>query len=113
MYKRQVLEPDGNVLDDYLYEYDSLGRLIRSRQVSDGETVLRTEHQYDTDNRMTGQSYQIGSQTFSEAYTYNKMCIRDSSYLYAGSRLLRETITTTAEDGTATTEILDLSLIHI
>ena len=58
-------------LDDYLYEYDSLGRLIRSRQISDGETVLRTEHQYDTDNRMTGQSYQIGSQTFSEAYTYN------------------------------------------
>lgn len=67
----KVLEPDGNVLDDYLYEYDSLGRLIRSRQVSDGQTVLRTEHQYDTDNRMTGQSYQIGSQTFSEAYTYN------------------------------------------
>ena len=67
----KVLDPNGNVLDDYLYEYDSLGRLIRSRQVSDGETVLRTEHQYDTDNRMTGQSYQIGSQTFSEAYTYN------------------------------------------
>ena len=67
----KVLDPDGNVLDDYLYEYDSLGRLIRSRQVSGGETILRTEHQYDTDNRMTGQSYQIGSQTFSEAYTYN------------------------------------------
>lgn len=33
----------------------------------------------------------------------------EHSYLYAGSRLLRETITTTAEDGTVTTEVLDFA----
>ena len=50
----------------------------------------------------------------------------EHSYIYAGGRLLRETITTTAADGTVTTEVLDfaydaqgtpysltLSLIHI
>ncbi|MFR8334844.1 MAG: hypothetical protein ACLU9S_22830 [Oscillospiraceae bacterium] len=65
----KVLEPDGNVLDDYLYEYDPLGRLIRSRQVSDGQTVLRTEHQYDTDNRMTGAELSDWRSDLLEAYT--------------------------------------------
>ena len=31
------------------------------------------------------------------------------SYIYASGRLLRETITTTAADGTVTTEVLDFA----
>ena len=68
----KVMDGSGNVTDDYRYEYDSLGRLIRSSQVSDGETVLRTEHIYDADNRLTNQSYQLGASSFSESYEYNK-----------------------------------------
>ena len=67
----KVVDSSHNILDDYRYEYDSLGRLIRSSQVSGGKTVLRTEHIYDADNRMTKQSYQIGSKTFTEKYSYN------------------------------------------
>lgn len=67
----KVMDGSGNLADDYRYEYDSLGRLIRSSQVSDGETVLRTEHLYDADNRLTGQSYQLGASSFSEEYKYN------------------------------------------
>lgn len=67
----KVMDGSGNLTDDYRYEYDSLGRLIRSSQVSDGETVLRTEHLYDADNRLTGQSYQLGASSFSEEYKYN------------------------------------------
>ena len=68
----KVMDGSGNVTDDYRYEYDSLGRLIRSSQVSDGETVLRTEHIYDADNRLTNQCYQLGASSFSESYEYNK-----------------------------------------
>ena len=68
----KVMDGSGNVTDDYRYEYDSLGRIIRSSQVSDGETVLRTEHIYDADNRLTNQSYQLGASSFSESYEYNK-----------------------------------------
>ena len=67
----KVMDGSGSILDDYRYEYDSLGRLIRSSQVSDGETVLRTEHLYDADNRLTNQNYQIGNKTFTESYRYN------------------------------------------
>ncbi len=67
----KVIDGSGNITDDYRYEYDSLGRLIRSSQLSDGETVLRTEHLYDADNRLTGQSYQLGASSFSESYEYN------------------------------------------
>ena len=41
-----MVDSSHNILDDYRYEYDSLGRLIRSSQVSGGKTVLRTEHIY-------------------------------------------------------------------
>ena len=56
----KVMDGSGNVTDDYRYEYDSLGRLIRSSQVSDGETVLRTEHIYDADNRLTESKLSVG-----------------------------------------------------
>ncbi len=65
------LDAYGRVKGLYAYEYDSLGRMIRSR-LEDGEkALLRTEHQYDTENRLTKQSYQIGADAFSESFTYN------------------------------------------
>lgn len=55
----------------YLYTYDSLGRLIHSEQVENGNTVLRTSQRYNENNQLTGQSWQLGSTAYSEGYTYN------------------------------------------
>lgn len=55
----------------YSYDYDTLGRLIHSTTVEDGEVVLYTDHQYDTSDRIKSQSWQIGEDGFSESYTYN------------------------------------------
>lgn len=56
----------------YTYEYDSLGRLIYSSQLENGNTKLYTKHQYDTSDRITAQSWQIGNEAFSESYTYRE-----------------------------------------
>ena len=43
----------------YLYTYDSLGRLIHSEQVENGNTVLRASQRYNENNQLTGQSWQL------------------------------------------------------
>ena len=54
------------------YEYDSLGRLIHSQQSEDGTVIQRTEHIYDTENRIASQSWQMGDTTYSQTYTYRE-----------------------------------------
>lgn len=69
-----VLDGAGNLIADYLYEYDSLGRLIRSGQSGDGVTELETQHQYDAQNRLCAQSWKVPGQipiVLWDAYTYN------------------------------------------
>ena len=56
----------------YMYDYDTLGRLIHSSELRDGETVLYTDHQYDTSDRILRQNWQIGAEGFEEHYEYNK-----------------------------------------
>ena len=59
-------------LASYRFEYDSLGRLIRSAELdADGGTVQRTEHIYDGYNRLSRQSWTLGSKTYSESYVYD------------------------------------------
>ena len=56
-------------LASYRFEYDSLGRLIRSAELdADGGTVQRTEHIYDGYNRLSRQSWTLGGKTYSESY---------------------------------------------
>lgn len=55
----------------YTYEYDSLGRLIYSSRLNNGNLVLHTKHRYDTSDRITNQSWQIGNEAFSENYIYS------------------------------------------
>jgi len=55
----------------YTFEYDSLGRLIRSHQSIDGVEQQRTEHIYDAFDRLSSQSYVVGGTTFTERYTYS------------------------------------------
>ena len=69
---RQYAVRNGDVVEGYSFEYDTLGRLIRSREEDpDGATVQRTEHLYDTANRLTTQSWVVGSKSFSEEYAYD------------------------------------------
>lgn len=53
------------------YEYDSLGRLIHSYQTDNGTVQQRTEHLYDSENRLTSQSWQLGSTLYKESFTYS------------------------------------------
>jgi RHS repeat-associated protein len=62
---------DNQTGDTYHYTYDSLGRLIYSNIVSNGAIGLYTSHEYDTSNRIVAQSWQIGSDKFTEQYTYS------------------------------------------
>ena len=78
------------------FEYDSLGRMIRSRQsadgdmyddgtISDGDMVQRTEHLYDAENRITQQSSVLGSRTYTSTYTYNDDVSTNTSGIKDGS----------------------------
>ena len=59
-------------LASYRFEYDSLGRLIRSAKLdADGGTVQRTEHIYDGYNRLSRQSWTLGGKTYTEYYSYD------------------------------------------
>ena len=59
-------------LASYRFEYDSLGRLIRSAELdADGSTVQRTEHIYDGYNRLSRQSWTLGGKTYTEYYSYD------------------------------------------
>ena len=53
------------------YEYDSLDRLIHSYQTDNDVVQQRTEHLYDTENRLTSQSWQLGNTLYKEAFTYD------------------------------------------
>ena len=50
---------DNGTADAVNYEYDSLGRLIHSSASENGETIVRTEHMYDRQNRIDKQTYQL------------------------------------------------------
>ena len=65
-------EEDGETVGSYAFEYDSLGRLIRSTAMDEnGSVTQRTEHLYDAFNRLSGQSWTLGPQTYSERYAYS------------------------------------------
>ncbi|MBQ6430860.1 MAG: hypothetical protein IJJ99_03165 [Oscillospiraceae bacterium] len=69
----------GNITNKYLFERDSLGRLIRSIEfaytysgdVATCKLVQRTEHNYDTENRLTSQNWTISTKNYAENYTYS------------------------------------------
>ena len=56
----------------YLYRYDSLGNLVGSEKLTNNSLVLRTHHSYDNDNRLSAQGWQIGSDSFSQTYSYGE-----------------------------------------
>ena len=56
----------------YEFEYDSLGRVLRSAEYDgSGSLVQRIIHNYDAYNRLSSQSWVLGTNTYSESYSYS------------------------------------------
>lgn len=54
------------------YTYDSLGRLLDMRTVSNGKTLVQhLTYSYDSENRLTEYTYYDGANTRPATYTYN------------------------------------------
>ena len=98
----QLAKQSSTAGEEYNYEYDSLGRLIRSNEYNDGTFEQRTEHIYDASNRLTKQSwYNVGgTTTMSYAYSTTtgllsslNATVQNSSipvtYTYQGANQLR------------------------
>ena len=83
-----VEDGSGNLLADYQYEYDSIGRLIRSRQSGEGVTELFTQHDYDDQNRLKDQYWQVSDESLHESYSYNNNNGTLSSMLLGTGRTL-------------------------
>ena len=66
-----LTETNGSSVTTYLYTYDSIGRLIYSEQKEGYTSVLRTSQNYNTNNQLTSQNWQLNGAAYSEGYTYN------------------------------------------
>ena len=68
---RQYATGSDGITEQYSYQYDSLGRLIHSRQsTADGALIQVTQHMYDAANRMTSQTWQFGTGLYHQQYSY-------------------------------------------
>ena len=68
---RQYATDGSGITEQYSYQYDSLGRLIHSRQsTADGSLIQVTQHMYDNANRLTSQSWQFGTGLYHQQYSY-------------------------------------------
>ncbi len=67
----QLAKQTSTAGEEYNYEYDSLGRLIRSNEYNDGTFEQRTEHIYDTSNRLTKQSWYNAGGVTTMSYAYS------------------------------------------
>ena len=98
----QLAKQTSTAGEEYNYEYDSLGRLIRSNEYNDGEFEQRTEHIYDASNRLTKQSWYNAGGVTTMSYAYStttgllsslNATVQNSSipvtYTYQGTNQLR------------------------
>ena len=98
----QLAKQTSTAGEEYNYEYDSLGRLIRSSEYNDGTFEQRTEHIYDASNRLTKQSWYNAGGTTTISYAYStttglltslNVTVQNSSipvtYTYQGTNQLR------------------------
>ena len=68
---RQYATDGSGITEQYSYQYDSLGRLIHSRQsTAKGALIQSTQHMYDAANRMTSQTWQFGTGLYHQQYSY-------------------------------------------
>ena len=80
-----VYDADDGLVEAYLYEYSSSGRVLKLSNV-DSKNVLRliTEYEYNDDGLLVRETYKKGSGTVSSYTTYdyneNGRVLRESSY---------------------------------
>ncbi len=102
-----AMDSNGNETESYTYEYDSLGRIIQSREDSGDETTLRIQQLYDTANRIKSQYWTVEGDSYSETYTYDTGDGSLESMTTAGGQTLsytydalkRHTATTVTKNG--------------
>ncbi len=108
--KQQAIR-NGTVVESYRFEYDSLGRLIRSREGGDNNPVQRTEHLYDGANRLTAQNWTVGERSFTEAYAYDAadgtMAAMLATYDDGSGWVARDKLTYTYDGLKRLTQVLD------
>ena len=108
--KQQAIR-NGAIAESYSFEYDSLGRLIRSREDSGSASVQRTEHLYDTANRLKKQNWTVGERSFTEAYNYSAADGNLTAMLITfddpGGWIARDKLTYTYDDLNRLTQVLD------
>ena len=68
-----------STLTTYRFEYDSLGRLVRSSEAVGNTVKLRTEHIYDGYNRLSKQKWSANGSVYTEYYTYDDGASGDGS----------------------------------
>ena len=56
----------------YSYTYDTLGRAIRCQVTQGIQVLLQIHWEYDSYNRISSQSWQVGSQSYKERYSYSE-----------------------------------------
>ena len=67
----QLAKQSSTAGEEYNYEYDSLGRLIRSNEYNGGTLEQRTEHVYDASDRLTKQTWYNSGGTTTVTYAYS------------------------------------------
>ena len=67
----QLAKQTSTAGEEYNYEYDSLGRLIRSNEYNSGTFEQRTEHIYDASDRLTKQSWYNAGGVTTMSYAYS------------------------------------------
>ena len=98
----QLAKQTSTAEEEYNYEYDSLGRLIRSNEYNSGTFEQRTEHIYDASDRLTKQSWYNAGGVTTMSYAYStttgllsslNATVQNSSipvtYTYQGTNQLR------------------------
>ena len=98
----QLAKQTSTAGEEYNYEYDSLGRLIRSNEYNSGTFEQRTEHIYDASDRLTKQSWYNAGGVTTMSYAYStttgllsslNATVQNSSipvtYTYQGTNQLR------------------------
>ena len=66
-----LTETKGGNSVTYLYNYDSIGRLINSEKRDGTTSQLHTHQVYNAYNQLKKQSWQVDGDAYSENYTYN------------------------------------------
>ena len=66
-----MTETKGDSSTTYLYNYDSIGRLINSEKQVDGSSVIHNHDVFNTYNQLVKESWQVGGDAYTQTSTYN------------------------------------------